>query len=233
MRTATLPIILVTQLAFGLPAVAQQVSAGTTTSATVTTPVAAPPVAVVTPPPSGVPGSFAALSPGNRAIANALYEAQRGPFRWTRNQIATARLSGEGWGEIFHEMRSDGLVHAKSLGQVIRQDRGHFAERHEDRFRAGDEYRHMASTHHHQITVTTAGGAAHVIGEGGGRHHEATSGAAATAGTRSGVTTAAWSHHAPIAVHSTATVSGLAGGEAAIGPVADMDHDGMAGHGHR
>jgi len=74
--------VLAAQLAFGIPAVAQQAPTTTTPSPTVTATVTTttPPPAVE-PPPSAVPGSFAVLSPGGRAIVDALYHAQTGHFR--------------------------------------------------------------------------------------------------------------------------------------------------------
>lgn len=67
-------------------------------------------------------GSFEALSPGNQRIARSLMDAQVVPSDggeiWTLDQIAAAK-SGTGWGKVFREMRSEGLVDAKNLGQVV------------------------------------------------------------------------------------------------------------------
>ena len=42
----------------------------------------------------------------------------------TRDQIAQERRSGKTWGEIFQVMKSQGLIQAETLGQVIgRYDR--------------------------------------------------------------------------------------------------------------
>lgn len=71
-------------------------------------------------PPADIPGAFDTLPPGNKSIAESLYNAQTGPAYWTRDQIATAKMSGDGWGQIFQEMKRGGLVTEKSLGQVIR-----------------------------------------------------------------------------------------------------------------
>ena len=66
--------------------------------------------------------SFDSLSPGNQKIANALFSAQRttGTTRTllTRDQIAGLKGT-EGWGKVFKEMKADGLVQAKNLGQVV------------------------------------------------------------------------------------------------------------------
>lgn len=79
-----------------------------------------------------VPGSFESLSPGNQKIAQALFEAQTtptstggttattatGPTPLTRDQIAALKGT-TGWGHVFMQMRAQGLVQAKNLGQVI------------------------------------------------------------------------------------------------------------------
>lgn len=68
-------------------------------------------------------GAAESLSPGNRKIADALFESQTippsGQEAWSFDQIAAAKQSGEGWGEIFHELKSEGLIQAKNLGQVV------------------------------------------------------------------------------------------------------------------
>jgi len=67
-------------------------------------------------------GSFQSLSPGNQNIARALFEAQqptaKGPAPLSLNQIAASKGSA-GWGEVFKQMKSEGLVNAKNLGQVV------------------------------------------------------------------------------------------------------------------
>ncbi len=67
-------------------------------------------------------GAFAALSPGNQKIAMALFEAQpRSPHvaRLSRDDIAAMKQSGRGWGEVFKQMKADGLVRERNLGQVV------------------------------------------------------------------------------------------------------------------
>lgn len=95
-------------------------------------------------------GAFAKLSPGNQKIARALFEAQQRsgtsptstqPTTQTTSStttvpsgsssttsttlslddIAAMKQSGKGWGEIFHEMKAQGLVQAKNLGQLVSQ----------------------------------------------------------------------------------------------------------------
>ena len=74
-----------------------------------------------------VPGSYQSLSPGNQKIAQALFEAQTTPTSTggttattplTRDQIAALKGT-TGWGHVFTQMRAQGLVQAKNLGQVI------------------------------------------------------------------------------------------------------------------
>jgi hypothetical protein len=77
------------------------------------------------------PSPFTQLSPGNRRTATALFEAQKlGPTvqRLTLDDIARERRSGKSWGEIFRAMKSQGLIQAESLSQVLgRHDRArHF-----------------------------------------------------------------------------------------------------------
>jgi hypothetical protein len=66
--------------------------------------------------------NFQGLSPGNQKIARALFEAQQptanGPAPLNLNQIAALKDS-TGWGKAFKQMKSEGLVSEKSLGQVV------------------------------------------------------------------------------------------------------------------
>ncbi len=67
-------------------------------------------------------GSFQSLSPGNQNIARSLFLAQQvtpnGPAPLNLNQIAALK-GKEGWGRVFDQMKSEGLVDAKNLGQVV------------------------------------------------------------------------------------------------------------------
>lgn len=68
--------------------------------------------------------SVESLSPGNRLIAQALYSAQKsvavaGHQPWSLERVAVARASGRNWGEVFQEMKRDGLLEAETLGQVV------------------------------------------------------------------------------------------------------------------
>lgn len=67
--------------------------------------------------------TFTSLSPGNQKIARALMDAQTLPsdgttLPLTLDQIAAAK-SGTGWGQVFQQMQSEGLITAKNLGQVV------------------------------------------------------------------------------------------------------------------
>lgn len=97
-----------------------------------------------TPPVTSTPSSTSAfdrLSPGNQKIAKALFEAQgsnpAGTKSLTLDQIAAKKQSGQGWGEVFKTMKSQGLVTQKNLGQVV----------------SSYNHRHRASS---TSTVTTA-----------------------------------------------------------------------------
>src|SRR6266850_3306832 len=82
------------------------------------------PEVVSTPPAS----AFASLSQGNKRIATALFEAQNttasGATPMTLEQNAHERRSGRKWGDVFQDMKSQGLIQAETLGQVLgRYDR--------------------------------------------------------------------------------------------------------------
>jgi hypothetical protein len=73
------------------------------------------------------PSAFESLSAGNKRIATALFEAQttaNGATPMTLEQIAQERRSGRKWGDVFQAMKSQGLIQAETLGQVLgRYDR--------------------------------------------------------------------------------------------------------------
>lgn len=125
-------------------------------------------------------GAFDSLSPGNQKVARALFLAQHptsdGPMPLNLNQIAALK-GKEGWGEVFRQMKSEGLVQDKNLGQVV----------------SGYEHHLHYVAHHlasHSTIMTTASGHAFDAGtpQGhgeGARDHDADagdarSGAAAT-----------------------------------------------------
>lgn len=87
--------------------------------------------AQTTPPaPNPNQGAFDKLSPGNQKIAQALFDAQQSNATdppsatatpLSRDDIAAMKQDGKGWGGIFKEMRQEGLVQEKNLGQVVSQ----------------------------------------------------------------------------------------------------------------
>ena len=106
------------------------VIAATAAAQTTTTPPAASPSA------SPGPGSYDSLSIGNQKIALALFKAQvqptppppgtapgvtppSSPTPLTLDEIATLKRSGTGWGQVFKQMKAQGLVTDKNLGQVV------------------------------------------------------------------------------------------------------------------
>lgn len=68
-------------------------------------------------------GAFDALSPGGQKIAQALATSQEpsgGQPRLTRGEIAAKKLDGQGWGGVVKDLKAQGLVEEKNLGQVVR-----------------------------------------------------------------------------------------------------------------
>lgn len=66
-------------------------------------------------------GAFQNLSPGGQRIAQSLFNSQHPPTgtqALSLDQIATMK-GREGWGRVFKEMKAEGLVQAKNLGQVV------------------------------------------------------------------------------------------------------------------
>lgn len=87
--------------------------------------------AAQTPPPPAPGGAFESLSPGNQKIALAIFDSERhaGPTAATKplslDEIAQMKQGGKGWGEIFKELKSQGLVQDRNLGQAVsRMSRG-------------------------------------------------------------------------------------------------------------
>jgi hypothetical protein len=69
------------------------------------------------------PGAYELLSPGNKRIAVALFEAQKSSIADARpltlDQIAHERRSGKSWGEVFQALKAQGLIDAETLAQVL------------------------------------------------------------------------------------------------------------------
>ena len=70
-------------------------------------------------------GAFANLSPGEQKIARALFDAQTrstapgAPRLLSLDQIAAEKRGHDGWGEVFKDMKTRGLLTEKNLGQVV------------------------------------------------------------------------------------------------------------------
>jgi hypothetical protein len=66
-------------------------------------------------------GAFTRLSLGEQKIARALFEAQStsAGTPLTLDEIAAKKQGGQGWGEVFKQMKTRGLVTQKNLGQVV------------------------------------------------------------------------------------------------------------------
>jgi hypothetical protein len=75
-------------------------------------------------------GAFDKLSVGNQKVAASLFEAQNAATFATARPTSTARpltldeivarrQTGQGWGQVFRDMKAQGLVQEKSLGQVV------------------------------------------------------------------------------------------------------------------
>jgi len=81
--------------------------------------------AAQSPPPPAPGGAFESLSPGNQKIARAIFDSERraGPTAATTplslDEIAAMKQGGKGWGEVFKEMKSQGLVQDRNLGQAV------------------------------------------------------------------------------------------------------------------
>lgn len=76
---------------------------------------------------SALSGAFNNLSPSNQRVAEALYRSQRaGAARgsaWSLDKIASASQSEYGWGGVFKQMQTTGLIRESNLGEVISQYR--------------------------------------------------------------------------------------------------------------
>lgn len=103
-------------------------------------------------------GAFASLSPGNQIIAQSLYDSQsgsggQGATPWTLDRISSQKTSGNGWGDIFHQMKADGLIAAKNLGQVVSQ------------YYRNPAAVRPANSQSTAVGITTAGNATVVVGK--------------------------------------------------------------------
>ena len=96
---------------------------------------------------TGGTGGFAQLPPAEQKIVRALFEAQTGPTQLTpdqiaemKDQIAEMKKGGEGWGKVFKQMKEQGLLTQKNLGQVVSDfERRHHEARGAGKGRGRDE----------------------------------------------------------------------------------------------
>jgi len=95
-------------------------------------------------PPPAPAGAYQKLSPGHQKVARALFEAQTVPMTttttkaggkpavasasttsgsapkpFTLDQIAAMKQQGSGWEHVFRQMRAQGLLTEKNMGQVM------------------------------------------------------------------------------------------------------------------
>lgn len=129
LRWTVIGILVLTMLVVVVSAQAQ-----TTTSTGPTAPAASTPPGT-TAPPAPTAGAFESLSPGGQKIARALFEAQTttpppgstggtgttttAPKPLTLDEIAAKKQAGTGWGRVFKDLKAQGLVQEKNLGQVV------------------------------------------------------------------------------------------------------------------
>jgi hypothetical protein len=86
-------------------------------------------------PSASMMGVFDRLSVGNQKVARSLHQAQRAGSSATASsvkaltleELAARHLSGEPWSSVFKEMKAQGLVKERSLGQVV-STYGHLGE---------------------------------------------------------------------------------------------------------
>ena len=169
---------------------------------------------------SGSPGSFSDLSPGNQNIARALFYAQHpgpnGPQPLSMNQIAALK-SHEGWGRVFKEMKAEGLVHEKNLGEVVSSYEHHL-----------HNTTHASSSSGHTI-VTTGNGRSFASGS---EHGNGGTGKDSDVGASSadhGIASAGHGHDAdPVTVSTAGGTTNGGGASASSG--GGSSHGGGVGH---
>jgi len=170
---------------------------------------------------SGGSGSFSDLSPGNQNIARALFNAQHatatGPQPLNLNQIAALKGSHEGWGEVFKQMKAEGLVNEKNLGRVVSSYEHHLHNN------------TQAASWNGRTTVTTANGHAFASGSDNGHTPTGKWGETGSDGAGHGLAAADHGHDVTVSTASGATNSG---GASASSGAAGGTHGGATGHAH-
>jgi hypothetical protein len=168
---------------------------------------------------SGSPGTFSDLSPGNQNIARALFYAQHpapnGPQPLSMNQIAALK-GHEGWGEVFKQMKAEGLVNEKNLGQVVSSYQHHLHDTH-------------AASSSGRTIVTTGNGHAFASGSDSGHGQPGKSGDAGSDGAEHGLASADHGHDVTV---STAGGSANGGGASVSAAGGVGAHGGASGHAH-
>jgi hypothetical protein len=167
---------------------------------------------------SGSSGSFSDLSQGNQNIARALFNAQHpapnGPQPLSLNQIAALK-GQEGWGEVFKQMKADGLVNEKNLGEVVSSYEHHLHDTH-------------AASPNGRTIVTTANGHAFASGSDNGHAQAGKSGDAGSDGAEHGLASADHGHDVTVSTAGGASNGGGASASSAGGGA----HGGASGHAH-
>jgi hypothetical protein len=165
---------------------------------------------------SGSPGSLSDLSPGNQNIARALFYAQHpgpnGPQPLSMNQIAALK-SHEGWGRVFKEMKAEGLVHEKNLGEVVSSYEHHL-----------HNTTHASSSSGHTI-VTTGNGRSFASGS---EHGQAGAG---SEGTEHSSASAGHGHDTDSVSVTTAGGASNVGGASVSSAGGGSSHGAAVGHG--
>lgn len=115
-------------------------------------------------------GAFQSLSSGNQKIVDALFAAQTPSgtaVALSKDQIATMKEGG-GWGKVFRQMKADGLLSAKNLGQVVS---AHEHALHSASTTSSATGRGTASSHASRDGATSAhGGRSATMAAGAGFH---------------------------------------------------------------
>ena len=106
-------------------------------------------------------GAFNSLSPGNQKIAQALFNAEvenppsPGTTPLTLDQIAAMKENGNSWGKIFRDMKAQGLVQERNLGEAVsagaRLQRGNSARRNEITKRDRDSLKESRAREKHRF----------------------------------------------------------------------------------
>lgn len=110
-------IVAMTAVALVMAAASAQAQIAATTTSIETTTTTGSMVAAPAPRPA-----YDSLPAGDRRMARTLYDAQvrtaTGATAWSLDDVAAAR-SETGWGNVFKQMRADGAVTQKNLGQLV------------------------------------------------------------------------------------------------------------------